>query len=84
MSGTRIGCLSRRQLNGGAFDDLTNDDWRLILPMLRENENLFGISVEEDLLTVDGVRKSPGEVYWKIIPQKVKDLNKEAVVESGK
>jgi glutamate synthase domain-containing protein 1/glutamate synthase domain-containing protein 3 len=73
--------LVEEQLNGGAFDDLTNDDWRLILPMLRENEKLFGISVEEDLLTVDGVRKSPQEVYWKIIPQKVKDLNKETVEE---
>ena len=73
--------LVEEQLNGGAFDDLTNDDWRLILPFLRENENLFGISVEEDLLTVDGVRKTPGEVYWKIIPQKVKDLAKASVEE---
>jgi hypothetical protein len=73
--------LVEEQLNGGAFDDLTNDDWRLILPMLRENEKLFGISVEEDLLTVDGVQGSSQEVYWKIIPQKVKDLNKEAVAE---
>ena len=73
--------LVGEQLNGGAFDDLTNEDWRLILPLLRENENLFGISVEEDLLTVDGVRKTPREVYWKIIPQKVKDLAKATVVE---
>jgi glutamate synthase domain-containing protein 1/glutamate synthase domain-containing protein 3 len=73
--------LVEEQLNGGAFDGLTNDDWRLILPILKENERLFGISVEEDLLTVDGVRKTPRAVYWKIIPQKVKDLNKEMVVE---
>ena len=73
--------LVDEQLNGGAFDDLTNDDWRLILPFLKENENLFGISVEEDLLTVDGVRKTPQEVYWKIIPQKVKDLAKASVEE---
>jgi glutamate synthase domain-containing protein 1/glutamate synthase domain-containing protein 3 len=73
--------LVYEQLNGGAFDDLTHDDWRLILPFLKENENLFGISVEEDLLTVDGVRKAPGEVYWKIIPQKVKDLAKASVEE---
>jgi glutamate synthase domain-containing protein 1/glutamate synthase domain-containing protein 3 len=73
--------LVEEQLNGGAFDDLTPDDWRLILPFLNENENLFGISVEEDLLTVDGVRKTPGEVYWKIIPQKVKDLAKASVEE---
>ncbi|MEW6186370.1 MAG: glutamate synthase, partial [Thermodesulfobacteriota bacterium] len=73
--------LVEEQLNGGAFDELTPEDWRLILPFLKENENLFGISVEEDLLTVDGVRKTPGEVYWKIIPQKVKDLAKAAVEE---
>jgi glutamate synthase domain-containing protein 3 len=73
--------LVEEQLNGGAFDALTHEDWRLILPMLRENENLFGISIEQDLLTVDGVQKRPEEVYWKIIPQKVKDLNKETVVE---
>ncbi len=66
--------LVEEQLNGGAFDELTNDDWRLILPFLKENENLFGISVEDVLLTVDGIRKAPGEVYWKIIPQRVKDL----------
>jgi glutamate synthase domain-containing protein 3 len=73
--------LVEEQLNGGALDDLTRDDWRLILPFLRENENLFGISVEEHLLTVDGVKKTPGEVYWKIVPQRVKDLAKATVAE---
>jgi len=53
------------QLNGGVFADLTETDWRIIEPYLIENENLFGIKVE-DLLTVDGIYKSPSEVYRKV------------------
>ena len=54
------------QLNGGEFAKLTPADWELILPYLQENERLFGISIEKDLLIVDGVKKSPEEVYRKI------------------
>lgn len=54
------------QLNGGAFSELTNEDWNLILPYLQENEKLFGISIEKDLLTVDGITKKPMEVYRKV------------------
>ena len=54
------------QLNGGEFTDFTEADWELILPYLEENERLFGISVEDDLLTVDGVRRVPTEVYRKV------------------
>ncbi len=57
--------LSEEQLNGGAFFDLTPEDWALIEPYLRENERLFGIGIEE-LLTVDGVRRAPHEVYRKV------------------
>jgi glutamate synthase domain-containing protein 3 len=53
------------QLNGGMFADLTEADWSLIEPYLVENERLFGIRVE-DLLTINGVRKSPAEVYRKV------------------
>ena len=53
------------QLNGGVFADLMEADWGLIEPYLVENEKLFGIKVEE-LLTVDGARKSPSEVYRKV------------------
>ena len=38
------------QLNGGEIVDLTEADWDLILPYLQENERLFGISIEHDLL----------------------------------
>ncbi len=54
------------QLNGGRISKLNPVDWNLILPYLRENERLFGISVEHVLLKVDGVKKPPEEVYRKI------------------
>ena len=54
------------QLNGGRFFELKPTDWEVILPYLQENERLFGISVEEDLLTVDGVKKDFAEVYRKV------------------
>jgi len=56
-----------QQLNGGQFVPLTDADWELILPYLQENERLFGISIE-DLLTVDGRRCEPAEVYRKVAP----------------
>ncbi len=58
--------LVRDQLNGGEFARLEDGDWDLILPYLRTNERLFGISVERDLLVVDGRRLPPSEVYRKV------------------
>jgi glutamate synthase domain-containing protein 1/glutamate synthase domain-containing protein 3 len=58
--------LVDEQLNGGEFAKMTAEDWELILPYLKENERLFGISIEDDLLTVDGVKKAPEEVYRKV------------------
>jgi len=75
------GVLVEEQLNGGAFGELTQEDWRLILPYLKENENLFNISVEDDLLMVEGEKKAPEEVYRKITALKVKALAKGMVVE---
>jgi len=57
---------SSEQLNGGVFFRFTEADWALILPYLRENERLFGVSIERDLLTVNGILKSPLEVYRKV------------------
>ena len=54
------------QLNGGEFVGLTPADWELILPYLKENEKLFGISVENDLLTVEDVKKEYSQVYRKV------------------
>jgi glutamate synthase domain-containing protein 1/glutamate synthase domain-containing protein 3 len=62
--------LVEDQLNGGMYEMFTEEDWKLILPYLRENERLFGIEVERDLLMVDGVRKRPEEVYQKVSPYK--------------
>jgi glutamate synthase domain-containing protein 1/glutamate synthase domain-containing protein 3 len=59
--------LVDEQLNGGVFLPLTRKDWNLILPYLVENERLFGIKVDE-LLTVDGARRSPEQVYRKVVP----------------
>jgi hypothetical protein len=58
------------QLNGGELLPFTEVDWGLIRPYLEENERLFGISVQEHLLTVDGQRLPPGEVYRTIRPRK--------------
>ena len=54
------------QLNGGELVPLSEDDWKLILPYLKENERLFDISIQEDLLTVDGHLCPPDQVYRKI------------------
>jgi glutamate synthase domain-containing protein 1/glutamate synthase domain-containing protein 3 len=61
--------LVSEQLNGGIFGRVTNDDWKLILPYLQENERLFDVRIERDLLTVDGILKKPAEVYRKVMPR---------------
>jgi hypothetical protein len=43
--------------------------------LLKENERLFGIRIE-DLLTIDGALKKPEEVYRKVIPVEVAALTK--------
>jgi glutamate synthase domain-containing protein 3 len=55
--------IAPEQLNGGQFSDLTERDWLLMLPYLEENERLFGISIDEHLLFVDGKKREPGEVF---------------------
>ncbi|HOV75805.1 MAG TPA: glutamate synthase [Candidatus Hydrogenedentes bacterium] len=67
------------QLNGGMYLPLTPEDWRLILPYLQENERLFGIRVDRDLLTVDGVIRRPEQVYQKVAPFK-KEMIKAAEI----
>jgi len=62
--------LVEEQLNGGEFSILTTEDWAIISPYLEENERLFGISIEDDLLAVNGDKKSPQAVYRKIRPMK--------------
>ena len=61
--------VDEQQLNGGKIVALEEKDWDLILPVLKENERLFGISVEEDLLAVEGEQRNPLEVYRKVRPK---------------
>lgn len=58
------GVLSPDQLNGGEFAEVAQADWALISPYLIENERLFHISMERDLL--EG--QPPARVYRKIQP----------------
>jgi glutamate synthase domain-containing protein 1/glutamate synthase domain-containing protein 3 len=58
--------LVQEQLNGGEFAEFDEADWQLILPYLETNERHFGISIENDLLTVDGIRREPSRVYRKV------------------
>ncbi|MBN2238252.1 MAG: hypothetical protein JW712_00630 [Dehalococcoidales bacterium] len=60
--------LVEEQLNGGEFARITNADWKLILPYLEENERLFNITIDR-LLTVDGEKLEPKQVYRKIRPK---------------
>ncbi len=73
--------IVQEQLNGGEFAEFTDEDWALILPYLQKNEQLFGISIEKGLLTVDGERRSPSEVYRKVRAIKLAVLTKVEVPE---
>ena len=63
--------LMECQLNGGEFTEFLDRDWFLIRPYLEENQRLFGIEVEKDLLTVNGERRKPEEIYRKIVPTRL-------------
>ena len=72
--------LVDEQLNAGAYRPLSAADWKLILPYLLENERLFDVRIERDLLTVDGRQRDPREVYRKVLP--AKNAEAEAELES--
>jgi glutamate synthase domain-containing protein 1/glutamate synthase domain-containing protein 3 len=63
------------QLNGGEFAEFLDRDWTLIRPYLEENQRLFDIDVDKDLLTVDGEKRTPGETYRKIVPARLTVLS---------
>ena len=62
------GKVMDEHLNGGVFADVKKADWELILPYLEENERLFGICVEKDLLTIKGSKLTYDKVYRKVMP----------------
>ena len=68
--------LVDEQLNGGEYAAMTDADWGLIESYLKENEKLFGITIDR-LLTVDGTKKDPGDVYRKIRPFKAPAVKKD-------
>ena len=68
------GKVSSDQLNGGRLADFTQKDWDLIHSYLEENERLFGISVKNDLLSVQGRILDPSQVYRKIEPIPLQEL----------
>jgi len=76
--------VDEQQLNGGEIVELDEGDWDLILPYLEENESLFGISVENDLLKVDDEIRSPLEVYRKVRPARAYEVNRDGLEEWGK
>jgi glutamate synthase domain-containing protein 1/glutamate synthase domain-containing protein 3 len=62
--------IKPEQLNGGELAPFTEKDWELIRPYLEENERLFGISIDDHLLTVDGHKLTPEQVYRTVQPLK--------------
>ena len=68
--------LGEDQLNGGRFGAFDERHWQLILPMLEENERLFGIPVSW-LLQVNGRSMPPGKVYRVVVPSRVRALQAE-------
>ena len=75
--------IEEEQLNGGELVSLKEKDWDLILPYLQENERLFGISIEKDLLTVDGAGLSPFKVYRKVCPRGAIGVDQDGLEEWG-
>ena len=59
------GVVGVDQLNGGQLSAMSEDDWRLILPYLQENQKLFGVKVQ-DLLRVGAEFNEPSRVYRKV------------------
>ena len=67
--------LVDEQLNGGEFTSLARADWELILPYLEENEKLFDISIQNDLLCVNGRQMNYNEVYRKVRTRTVQSVD---------
>lgn len=69
--------LVEEQLNAGMYRPLTTADWELIRPYLEENERLFGVNIQRDLLTVEGELRRPQDVYRKVVPRKDAEIEAE-------
>jgi len=58
------GKVGADQLNGGELTTLGKDEWQLILAYLKNNEQLFGVTVQDLLATSS--QADPSAVYRKI------------------
>lgn len=67
--------VEHNQLNGGRFAEMTEKDWELILPYLKENERLFNIPIDR-LLIVDDELRSFNQVFRKVEAVELKVLSK--------
>ncbi|UCC39051.1 MAG: glutamate synthase [Candidatus Aminicenantes bacterium] len=67
--------VENNQLNGGKFTEMTEKDWELILPYLKENERLFNIPIDR-LLTVNNKLLGFNQVYRKVEAVELKVLAK--------
>jgi glutamate synthase domain-containing protein 3 len=68
-----VGLLDAEQLNGGRLVGMTSADWQLIQSHLKENEELFGIRVN-DLLKRGNDLTEPSKVYRKVEAVPLKTL----------
>lgn len=75
--------IAKDQLNGGEFNEMTLEDWNLILPFLEENERLFGIS-RERLLQYEETLLNPMQAYRKVVPSKTQVLQEEEAWVKGR
>lgn len=64
--------VTKGQLNGGDFEELTKRDWDLIFPYLKKNCHFFNIPIEGLLGTRDFKK-----TYRKIVPSHAKILQEE-------
>ena len=78
-----FGLIDDQQLNGGEIVPLEEKDWDLILPYLKENERLFGISIEEGSPDGGWGVKNALEVYRKVRPKQAVDVEKDGLEEYG-
>jgi glutamate synthase domain-containing protein 1/glutamate synthase domain-containing protein 3 len=68
--------VSEEQLNGGEFAELEERDWRVIKPILEENERFFGIPLSRLLAGGDPLNPAY-RVYRKVRPRAVRALQAE-------
>ncbi len=68
--------ISKSQLHGGEFTPMTPQDWELIEPYLKMNDQHFGIPIDR-LLTWEGRVLPFHEVYRKIRPARIRALYEE-------